>query len=129
MRNQPEPWWESGQSPRLYTDRVDRWELTPRELKRLLDEEQDVVVVDVREPWEAQLAPFEGSLHIPMGELDYRADEELDRDTEVVLVCHHGARSMDAAVTLWSLGFERVCYLAGGIDRWADVIDPSLTRY
>jgi adenylyltransferase/sulfurtransferase len=114
---------------RPVTDRVDRWELTPRELKALLEAGDDIAVVDVREPWEAEICRIEGSRLIPLTELDYRADDELDRDQDIVLYCHHGIRSMEAAMTLWSMGFERVRNLAGGIARWADDVDSEMERY
>jgi len=127
----PDGWW-TGQDydmGRLNTDRVDQWEITPRELQRRIERGDDLILVDVREPWEAEIASLPGSRLIPLGELDYRADEELDRDREIVLYCHHGIRSMEAAVALWSIGFERVKNLSGGIARWAAQLDPDMRRY
>ena len=128
--NHPESWWP-GTYPnhRFTTDKVDHWEVTPLELKRRLDQGDPIVLLDVREPWEANVARIEGSRLIPLGELDLRADDELDRDEEIVVYCHHGMRSMEAAMTLWSYGFERVKNLAGGITRWSEQVDPDLPRY
>jgi len=128
--NNPESWWP-GTYPnhRLNTDKVDYWEMTPLELKRRLDLGDTIVVLDVREPWEAGIARIEGSRLIPLSELDLRIEEELDREEEIVVYCHHGIRSMEAAMTLWNYGFERVKNLAGGISRWTDQVDPELSRY
>ena len=111
------------------TDRVESWEITPREMKRRLDLGDCVVLVDVRESWEIEIAALPGSRHIPLCELRYRAYEEIDPEDEVVLYCHGGVRSMDAALLLWELGYEHVRSLAGGIERWALEVDTSVPRY
>jgi adenylyltransferase/sulfurtransferase len=137
MRNQPTPSrdrsplagddWRAG-SP-LNTDKVESWEATPRELRRRLDLGEPIVLVDVREPWETEIVALPGSRHIPLNELRYRAYEEIDPEDEIVLYCHAGARSQEAAFMLWEFGYEHVRSLAGGIDRWAVEVDPSLPRY
>lgn len=114
---------------RLNTDKVDAWEITPLELRRRLDLGEPIVLVDVREPWEANIASLPGAVLIPLNELEYRAEEELDPMDDVVLFCHHGVRSMEAALILWDHGYEQVKSLAGGIDRWTQQVDPSLPRY
>jgi rhodanese-related sulfurtransferase len=136
MRNQPYPerskglWpsdWQGGS--RFNTDRVESWEMTPRELARRLDLGEPIVLVDVRERWEIDIVSLPGSRFIPLNELRYRAAEEIDPEDDVVLVCHHGASSLEAALHLWELGYDKVRSLAGGIDRWALEVDPSLRRY
>ncbi len=124
-------WWQPDArgAHRLNTDKVEAWEITPLELQRRLDLGESIVLVDVREAWEADIVSLPGSSLIPLNELQYRADEELDPYDEIVLYCHHGIRSLEAATLLWSLGYENVKSLAGGIDRWADQVDPDQPRY
>jgi rhodanese-related sulfurtransferase len=92
--------------------------------------EQDApVLLDVREPWEFSTAQIPGSLLMPMGEVRSRAHTELDPDAHIVVVCHHGQRSLSVAMWLRREGFERAQSLAGGIEEWSRVIDPSVPRY
>jgi rhodanese-related sulfurtransferase len=86
------------------------------------------VLVDVREPWEFELARIEGSLLVPLGELARRVDE-LPRDRPLVMVCHTGRRSQNAAMFLARSGFADVQNLQGGVEGWAVEIDPSMRRY
>lgn len=86
------------------------------------------VLVDVREPWEAQLVSIPGSVLIPLGELPNRTSE-LDTDVELVLYCHHGTRSDRALQFLERLEFANVRHLTGGIDAWSVKVDPSAARY
>jgi rhodanese-related sulfurtransferase len=113
----------------LPSDRVDSWEITPRELQRLLAAGDPLVLVDVREPWESNIVSLPGSRFVPLNELGYRAVEELEPDDEIVLYCHHGHRSMEGVMMLWELGYENVKSLAGGIGRWIAQIDPGLNDY
>ena len=85
-------------------------------------------VLDVREPWEVKIARIDGSLHIPMAQVPARI-AELDAGTDVVVVCHHGGRSMQVALFLEKHGFARVHNLAGGVDGWARSIDPAMPVY
>jgi len=110
-------------------DRLDNWEVTPLELQKRLEQGDPLVLIDVRELWEADIAKIKGSVLVPLAELELRVDEEVDRDDEIVVYCHHGMRSMEAAMTLWHLGFENVKNLAGGIARWTDQVEPDLARY
>ena len=87
------------------------------------------VVVDVREPWEVETASLEGSLRIPMGEMPARAHQELDPEAHIVVVCHHGVRSLSVTAWLRQQGFDRAQSLAGGIDQWSREIDASVPRY
>lgn len=87
------------------------------------------VLLDVREPWEFQTASLPGSLLMPMGEVTSRAFAELDPDAHIVVLCHHGQRSLSVAMWLRRQGFERAQSLAGGIDGWSRVIDPAVPRY
>ena len=103
-------------------------EITPQELKSRLDGHDRPVLVDVREDWETKLCRLENAVHLPIEELEFRTDE-LNRDDEIVVYCHHGVRSAAVADYLRRLGFPRVCNLAGGLDAWAATIDRSMRRY
>lgn len=100
----------------------------PNELKYMIDSGRDFVLLDVREEWEYQLVHIEGAVSIPLGELPKRFGE-LSPVDEIVVYCHHGMRSLDAAYLLQQLGFKSVLSVVGGIDRWASEIDESLMRY
>ncbi len=87
------------------------------------------LLLDVREPWEFNTAHLPDSLLMPMGEVTSRAHQELDPDQPIVVVCHHGARSLSVTMWLRNQGFEHVQSLAGGIDNWSCAIDPAVPRY
>jgi adenylyltransferase/sulfurtransferase len=103
-------------------------QIEPRELKERLGRGERFLVVDVREPWEHQICRIEGARLIPLGSL---ASELalLEEAEDVVLYCHHGIRSLDAAAWLRAQGVEGARSLAGGIERWATEIDSSVPRY
>jgi len=103
-------------------------EITPTELKGLMEAGKQVVILDVREPFEHKLCRLEGSKLIPMGELAQRFGE-LDPDAETVVYCHLGNRSARAVEFLSSRGFKRALNLKGGITAWADEVDPRMPRY
>src|SRR5438046_1036159 len=88
----------------------------------------DLVVIDVREPHEHEIAHIGGAVLIPLGELPDRLGE-LDGHHEIVTHCHHGARSLKALEILKAAGFSKVRSLRGGIDAWAVNVDPALPRY
>ena len=96
--------------------------------RRLKTEPNKILLLDVREPYERELAVIEPSVHIPMNEIVERANE-LPRDRELVVYCHGGARSMMVGVYLENHGFKAVTNLAGGIDAWSVEVDPSIPRY
>ena len=87
------------------------------------------ILVDVREPWEYQSAHLPDSVLMPMGEVTSRAHNELDPDARIVVLCHHGQRSLSVAMWLRNQGFDYAQSLAGGIDYWSRAIDPSIPRY
>ena len=99
-----------------------------RELKQKIDGNGRFAIIDVRELFEYEIARIEGSKLIPLGELPARFDE-LQQDEEIILVCKSGTRSAHAAQLLHAAGFTRAYNLKGGIDAWADEIDPAMQRY
>jgi adenylyltransferase/sulfurtransferase len=104
-------------------------ELSPGELDALLrGRPGSVQIVDVREPWEWEIVRMEGSSLLPLGELADRV-AEVDPRSEIVTLCHHGLRSLQAREILRAAGFTRVRSLAGGIDRWANEMEPGMARY
>jgi rhodanese-related sulfurtransferase len=86
-------------------------------------------LIDVREPWEFETAHIADSVLMPMGDVPARAHQELDPDERLVVVCHHGMRSMNVAVWLRNQGFEQAQSLMGGIDAWSAEVDPTVPRY
>ena len=102
--------------------------IQPQSLKRLLDNGHDIVLLDVREAWEYEIVHIRGAKQIPLGELLQQASL-LNPYAEIVVYCHKGMRSLDAAHLLQQLGFKRIKSLVGGIDRWAREIDTELQRY
>jgi len=105
------------------------YEITPEELKSLRDAGSQITLLDVREGWEFQAARIAESKHIPMNDIPARFNQELDPEDHIVVVCHHGVRSMNVTAWLRQQGFEKVQSLRGGIDRWARQIDTSVPLY
>ena len=103
-------------------------EISPRELQRRLQAGEAVRVLDVREPWEIEIARLPGTIDIPLAEVPARLDE-LDRNGELVVMCKAGGRSRRAAEFLATHGFGRIANLTGGIDAWARDVDPTLPTY
>jgi rhodanese-related sulfurtransferase len=102
--------------------------IEPSELKRRLEAGEELVLLDVREPDEVAICRIEGSLNVPMSEITARL-AELDPDRPTVCICHHGIRSANVAAALERLEFDELYNLAGGIDRWAEEVEPSMGRY
>ncbi len=103
-------------------------DITPLQLKALLDENPDLYLLDVREPHELAICRIKNSWEIPLGVLPLRY-AEVPRDKPVVVHCKVGGRSAQAVQFLQSKGYTNISNLAGGILRWIDDVDPSLTRY
>jgi rhodanese-related sulfurtransferase len=101
-----------------------------RQLAARQQADEPVYLLDVRQPWEHETAALSGSTLIPLGELPRRAAEiRPPPGALLVAYCHHGVRSLSAAVLLERLGFRDVASLAGGIDAWSVLIDPNVPRY
>jgi rhodanese-related sulfurtransferase len=106
-------------------------ELTPTEFCErwpAREREGRVVLLDVREQAELDIAAVAGADHIPMGQIPARL-AELDRTTPIVVMCHSGGRSRRVAEYLQGNGFDNVFNLRGGIDAWSTEIDPQVPRY
>lgn len=86
-------------------------------------------LLDIREDWEFEYCRIPGGVHFPMGQIESRHAGELDRSEKIVLYCHSGMRSLQVAAWLRQEGYTDVKSLAGGVNRWADEIDPDMPRY
>ena len=102
-------------------------QLNVKEFKRRLDAGEDMFLLDVREPYEYQIAQIGGKL-IPQNDVPQRLGE-IPRDREIVVQCRSGARSQKIAEFLKQSGYTQVANLAGGILAWADEIDPRVQKY
>ena len=105
------------------------YEITPEEVKTKVDAEEPFTLLDVREPWEFETAHIDGAKLMPMGDVSSRAHQELDPEDHVVVVCHHGVRSMNVTVWLRQQGFEKAQSMRGGIDAWARRVDRKVPMY
>ncbi len=105
-------------------------EISPTELRDRLAQEHPLVLLDVREPHEIEIAdlPPAGQHRIPVGELEERM-AELDPDSTLVVYCRSGARSGWAVRKLQEAGYGEVWNLKGGVLAWREEVDPSLEAY
>jgi molybdopterin/thiamine biosynthesis adenylyltransferase/rhodanese-related sulfurtransferase len=106
----------------------DDFEMTVLELKRRLDQGQEITILDVRSPQEYSIARLPGSILIPLQELQDRLGE-LDPAATIVAHCHSGMRSARAVQFLRQMGFARAINLGGGIEAWSQEVDRSVPRY
>ena len=104
-------------------------EITVDQLKQQLAAEHPPLLLDVRESWEYETAHIAGSTLIPMNDIPARAHQELDEDASILVLCHHGARSLSVAAWLRQQGFDKAQSVSGGIDAWSRTIDPTIPRY
>ena len=103
-------------------------ELSPAEFAAQRAAGSDAVLLDVREPWELEIARLPGTVDMPMAQLADRIGE-LDPGRAVVVLCRSGSRSLAVARFLEARGFRSVANLSGGILAWARDLDPSLATY
>lgn len=113
------------------------WEITPRQAADAMRSTPDAfVAIDCREPGEWDTARVEGMVLIPLGEIQSRIDEiealvggNGNEPRQLAVICHHGRRSMKAAMLLRQLGIDHAMSIAGGIDWWSRSVDPRIPRY
>jgi rhodanese-related sulfurtransferase len=105
------------------------YEITPEDVKSKLAEGKAFTLLDVREPWEMEAASIPGAKLIPMGDVPSRAHQELDPEDHIVVVCHHGVRSMNVTAWLRQQGFEKAQSMRGGIDAWSRTVDGTVPTY
>jgi rhodanese-related sulfurtransferase len=103
-------------------------QLSATELKNKIQQEEKLFLLDVREPHEFQYAHIANSVLIPLNQIPARLGE-LDPQQEIVVICHHGMRSQQAANYLAQSGFKNIANLTGGIDAWSCTCDSSVRRY
>lgn len=116
--------WENN-----HTDESMDYEITSEEVKMKLDGGEAVTLLDVREPWEFETAHMPGAKLVPMGDIPSRAHQELDPEDHIVVVCHHGVRSMNVTAWLRQQGFENAQSMRGGIDAWSRRVDGTVPVY
>src|SRR5437867_4437523 len=102
--------------------------ISVHELKRKTEMREAFELIDVREPFEYEIARIDGAKLIPLGEIADRADE-LQREQPIVVHCHSGKRSAQAVRLLQQRGFSNIYNLEGGIDAWSEQIDPTVPKY
>lgn len=105
------------------------YEITPEEVKAKRDAGDSCTLLDVREPWEFEAARIPGAKLMPMGDVPSRAHQELDPEDHIVVVCHHGVRSMNVTAWLRQQGFEKAQSMRGGIDAWSRRVDGKVPVY
>jgi len=102
--------------------------IDPLAVKEKLDRGDDFVLIDVREPYEYQIASIPGATLMPLGDLPKRL-QELDQQSEIVAHCKSGGRSQKAVDLLKQNGFRNVRNMTGGIVAWSDKVDPTVPKY
>jgi rhodanese-related sulfurtransferase len=105
------------------------YEITPEEVKTKRDTGDSFTLLDVREPWEFETARMTDATLMPMGEVPARANQELDPEDHIVVICHHGVRSMNVTAWLRQQGFEKAQSMRGGIDAWSRRVDANVPTY
>ncbi|HMP78133.1 MAG TPA: rhodanese-like domain-containing protein [Pirellulaceae bacterium] len=104
-------------------------EISCQDVRELLDQGEPFLFIDCREPWERQIASIGGDL-IPLGSLEEKLDWIREHTLgRLIVYCHHGRRSLLAARFLRQHGVQSAQSMAGGIERWRQVVDPSIPEY
>ena len=103
-------------------------QITPEELKLSMDMGNLPTLLDVRETWEYEICHIDHSINISMALIPARL-AELNPDQEIVVICHHGVRSLQIASYLEAMGYTNISNLKGGIDAWASTVEPVMTQY
>ena len=107
------------------------WETSPSDVQSALKSGTSLTLVDVRTPEELAIASIEGALHIPMDQVpgELQRIEALADAATVIVICHHGVRSMNVTAWLRQKGVDNCQSMAGGIDLWSLTVDPDVPRY
>lgn len=106
------------------------WEVHPRDVKQWLDEKQELLIIDVRRQNEWDATHLPAATLVPLDQLEAKLDTLAAwKERRVVVHCHHGVRSMNAAILLRRKGFQKVYSMAGGIDAWSLLVAPAVRRY
>ena len=104
-------------------------EISAQQLKEYLQAAvPSPLLLDVREPWEYQICHIDGAQLMPLSEIPQTC-KTLDPQQEIVVICHHGRRSLQGGSYLERMGFTRIVNLTGGVDAWAHDVEPSMPRY
>lgn len=104
-------------------------QFTPRQLKEYLDStEPKPLLLDVREQWEYDICHITNSQLLPMGQIPQKMST-LNKSQEIVVICHHGIRSRQVGYYLAHYGFTNLINLEGGVEAWAQEVEPSMQRY
>jgi rhodanese-related sulfurtransferase len=107
---------------------MDEMQISVKEVSERVARGDKLLLVDVREQWEYDLCRISGATLIPLGTIPSNLNALLVAE-EVICYCHHGMRSLDAAVWLRQQGVGNAKSMAGGIERWSAEIDPNVPRY
>jgi rhodanese-related sulfurtransferase len=104
---------------------------SPKQLAEFLQQSENLpMLLDVREPWEFARCHIAGSELIPMQQIPLAVEQaSLEPTRETVVICHHGIRSRQVAYYLEHLGFTNLINLEGGVEAWAQDVDPTMERY
>ncbi|MBV9762979.1 MAG: sulfurtransferase [Acidobacteriaceae bacterium] len=110
---------------------LDKMEVTPAEAKSRLSTENAAILIDIREPEEFALSRIDGAVLIPMQSIpgEIQRLEALGDEKDLMVLCHHGVRSLNVVAWLRERGIENCFSVSGGIDQWSQEIDPSVPRY
>jgi rhodanese-related sulfurtransferase len=103
-------------------------ELGPAELDALRRDKQPHAILDVREAWELDICKIEGSMNLPLGTLPQNL-AQIPQTAPLVVMCHHGGRSMQAVMWLRAQGYANAVNLRGGIHEWARQVEPTMATY
>ena len=106
---------------------MDELKILPKDLKKKLDKKEDIFLLDVRNQNEYEIAKIKNSKLVPLSQLESKIDE-IPKDKEIIVYCHHGNRSLNAVEILRKYNFNAKS-LVGGIDVWSRFIDDSIPQY
>ncbi|MDF1808608.1 MAG: rhodanese-like domain-containing protein [Phycisphaerales bacterium] len=102
----------------------------PRTHELNTSSKDDFLIIDIREAHELEISSIQSAIHIPMGDIPSKINElDVDEDTTIAVLCRSGKRSLDVAMYLQQQGLDGARSVAGGINWWAQRIDPSLKQY